>query len=334
MFELLLLLLMAVGAGFLVTDTGSSNDEEEETPDPEPDPESGLSLILESDTDFVGTEDDDEFFGRRQMARVSIDARGGNDYIQLGEDSSAIDVAGGAGDDTILASEGITAHHEDGGSIDGGDGNDKLVVDGGPGAVLPVLGGAGDDFINVRGGINMAVDGGEGDDRISFDLNTLFGDGYSLSIQGGEGDDTLRGDISAASDRDADILGGEGADVFDLTVDNVLPELREDFFYEKIDEDTYRAQVAQLDFEAGEDKLILSHESMFQDIVLEQIEVRETPADPEAGTAAKTDMILHYRDDNDEGARLEIVLGLGETTGVTEDDIVLRAQPENGLVFT
>lgn len=327
MYELLLLILFGAGAGYLFTNHGDGDTE------PEPEPDDGVTLYFGSDSDLVGTEYDDAFYGELFAQNISIDALGGDDLIELGDATVQVDIDGGPGDDTITA-RGVNANDNDN-LIDGGDGDDLLQIDGGGGNVLAVRGGEGSDTIDGTGGVNMLLDGGPGDDEILFSYAGGPFTGYSLAVDGGPGDDTLRGDISPTSDW-GDLFGlkgGEGADLFDLTVDDGLPS-NDDFLYEQVGENTYRAEIGEMDFKPGEDTLIVTNESNYDNIVLDQIELRGIPADPETETPASTDMVFHYRDD-DSGEMREVILGLGETTGVTEDDITFQGvAPVNGVVVT
>ncbi|MBQ7568829.1 hypothetical protein IJT17_08500 [bacterium] len=104
-------------------------------------------------------------------------------------------IDGGAGDDTIVASENVTTPLY----ILGGRGNDTIV--GGKGNDY-IRGGKGNDSISVRGGDNELF-GDDGHDTIT------GGDGRDF-IDGGKGNDILSG--GAGNDV---IYGGEGNDVID-----------------------------------------------------------------------------------------------------------------------
>jgi len=118
---------------------------------------------------------------------------------------------GGDGDDTLFSSNDSTWGFD---YVDGGAGNDALIVGSnerfGGGDVF-VLGGTGDDVINV-GSLNGHVDGGAGDDTIAvFREDDEFGndrhnDTDTMFIFGGTGDD----DITANGP--VNINGGDGDD--------------------------------------------------------------------------------------------------------------------------
>ncbi|MFM2043415.1 MAG: hypothetical protein RLY86_1991 [Pseudomonadota bacterium] len=89
---------------------------------------------------------------------------------------STIDVATGAGDDTVRVD---TAGNAGGRiAVDGGSGNDSVRLDGGAGAALDVTGGQGNDTIIFNGAganatIRGQVDGGQDEVLLSSDLNSF-----------------------------------------------------------------------------------------------------------------------------------------------------------------
>src|SRR5207342_3961344 len=103
-------------------------------------------------------------FARKHVARITVDARAGDDVVR-------IDESNGVFTDTILT------------RIDGGDGNDSLA--GGSGAET-LLGGNGNDLIDGNKGNDLALMGA-GDDTFVWDP----GDG-SDTIEGQAGADTMR----------------------------------------------------------------------------------------------------------------------------------------------
>ncbi|WP_313253182.1 autotransporter outer membrane beta-barrel domain-containing protein [Stenotrophomonas sp.] len=141
---------------------------------------------------------------------VNGDVRGGdgaatdgsNQIWVLGGAHVAGDVFGGNGNDTIVLN-GATAAID--GAIDGGAGNDTIALMNG--AVGGVAGGEGDDRISLDGAtVNGLIDGGEGNDTIGLnsgsvadgvdagngnDAIVLNGATVSGPISGGAGDDTL-----------------------------------------------------------------------------------------------------------------------------------------------
>lgn len=134
------------------------------------------------DTIFGG-EGDDLIYGgspSKQTSNDFIDAGTGNDTVYCTASST---VYGGAGDDTIIASNQTSFA----GTIDGGDGNDIISIDrGGFDAPWLLVGGAGDDRLSGRSG-DETLDGGSGGDRLS----------------GGHGRDTFRYQAATDSATDA-----------------------------------------------------------------------------------------------------------------------------------
>ena len=114
--------------------------------------------------DFGDDGSADFSFARNKIAKIAVDARGGNDRVR-------IDDSNGAFTDAIPT------------AIDGGDGNDTIA--GGKGDEL-LLGGDGTDSIDGNGGNDLALLGA-GDDTFVWDP----GDG-SDKIEGQDGTDTMR----------------------------------------------------------------------------------------------------------------------------------------------
>ncbi len=100
---------------------------------------------------------------------VVVDARGGNDNVNLARASLAsATITGGAGDDVILGTDGVD-------TISGGDGNDRIT------------GFRGDETINGDAGNDVMVwNNGEGDD-----INIGGGGVDETSIVTGTGDDNM-----------------------------------------------------------------------------------------------------------------------------------------------
>ncbi|MFA0811649.1 autotransporter family protein [Microbulbifer epialgicus] len=166
---------------------------------------------------------------------ADVNALGGNDTLEL--NGGTLDNAyGGAGNDEINIRGAIITN-----LVDGGDGNDTIILEerdsdvgnfiGGGG----IHGGAGSDDIQLLDGLSFHVWGGEGDDRITLDGGFIFnyldageGDDYihwdegiSNEIRGGDGSDTLV--IDAYSfDGDALLDGGDDLSAEDGDIDTVI----------------------------------------------------------------------------------------------------------------
>jgi hypothetical protein len=135
------------------------------------------------------------FFGA--PVPVSIEGGSGNDEIN-GSHPAANTIEAGPGNDRVIASSvsGSHAHPGSGDAIDGGSGNDTIVVSG---VAHRVVGGAGDD--TIKGGpVRASLLGGPGDDRI-------IGGFAKDRVEGGAGDDRLLGGCH----EDA-VFGGPGND--------------------------------------------------------------------------------------------------------------------------
>lgn len=137
----------------------------------------------------------------------------GNDTVEAGTESAALNIDAGGGDDLFNAASTSGDNTFEGQSgndtIFGGSGNETL---GGGSGNDQIFGGAGNDSIRsggdadtVEGGLgNDTIDGAQGDDLLD------GGDGADL-ILGGDGADTIRG----ATGND-DMIGGGDADTFIL----------------------------------------------------------------------------------------------------------------------
>jgi hypothetical protein len=148
----------------------------------------------------------------RNVTQIAADAGDGNDRIIIGPDvtvpvqlsggsgddelsnfgtgPSTLD--GGPGDDLLTASPNAAQPGTAGGSLSGGDGNDRIfgsayneVIDGGPG----------DDDITPGGGADQ-ISAGSGDDTVHYRL----GDGSDTQMDFGSGADTLDYDLGAGDE--------------------------------------------------------------------------------------------------------------------------------------
>ena len=119
----------------------------------------------------------------------------------------------------------------DGVVIDGGGGNDRLIVDASAHLPATLLGGSGRDWL-IGGPGDDVLDGGPGNDRL------LGGDGADL-LDGGPGRDRLDGgagndSLCGGTGTDA-VTGGPGNDLFD---DDLLPEILDKAADESLTEPT------------------------------------------------------------------------------------------------
>lgn len=136
---------------------------------------------------------------------------GGDDFLNgnLGNDS----IFGGLGNDRIFGEGGDDYLQDSGGLanlLDGGDGNDRIVVANFFGGVSTLFGGNGDDRIFI-GGVGL-VDAGSGDDAVGFYSDEAGGYAYVLLL--GDGDDVCVGVGATTSSRDhLTIDGGAGNDL-------------------------------------------------------------------------------------------------------------------------
>lgn len=156
-------------------------------------------------------------FPRATIQSISIDARGGNDHVELvGRIMIPATILGGSGDDRLIGGYGNDIIRGGIGrdTIDGRSGDDQLlgdggsdIIDGGAGSDF-IQGGTGDDRLSGGRG-NDEIDGGDGNDRLYGDSgnDTLSGGNGNDRLYGGSGNDTLSGD-----DGDDELYGEEGRD--------------------------------------------------------------------------------------------------------------------------
>jgi len=146
-------------------------------------------------------------------ATGSMDGGSGDDTLTLGFGGTAYTLTGGDGEDVITASafSGTV-------TVDGGNDDDEIHFSGGgSNLAATVLGGGGNDLIDVLGTSSVTVDAGAGNDIVVVGVfgSALTGPRITL----GSGVDTVR--INPASFRNAavitDFQTGAGGDVVDLT---------------------------------------------------------------------------------------------------------------------
>ncbi|MEL6563921.1 MAG: calcium-binding protein [Pseudomonadota bacterium] len=240
-----------------LSDDGGATDE---------DPSSGIDVIATAGTVEVSGGDDTITIAQEGDASLTVDAGAGDDTISFTDFSDSVTVHAGDGADVIVGSNASRADIDLGSGddlltmsendvyVNGGAGNDTIMVEGAWGSVLS--GGAGDDHItagSVSGDI-VRIDGGEGNDTLSNEArdfanlnNVKFtggagddviiaggvpqgGTGYVVTADGGDGDDTiimrtdefLLYDVSGYGP--AVVTGGDGADVFILDPSETVPD--------------------------------------------------------------------------------------------------------------
>ena len=273
---------------------------------------------------------------------LSIDTGAGNDAVEVVGES--LDITLGDGDDTLDAALLET-------TVDGGAGDDYLdVSDDFPGEdpedpdreeaaqviALTVDGGEGDDTIDASGVDDAVLNGGAGNDLIiTGGGESPGGTGYNVIANGGEGDDVIQylvttpvGPVGLEDYNGAS--GGEGADRFELTINEGADELYDETYESAIsgetltylnnsavfeDENTLRISTISItDFEPGVDTLSLDAAPLNEGYELSELTLEEN----EEGTS--TDLILTYERADDITRQVVVTLGSG---GVTIDDIEL-----------
>lgn len=130
---------------------------------------------------------------------VTMDGGDGNDLLT--STVSAIRIDGGQGADTISGSGGAGYNNL---TVDAGLGSDSVDVYSGNNSLF-LYGGEGDDTLTGGASINVLIDAGEGNDRVSSTVQTVG----SSSISGGDGNDTIS---CYANHGTAHVDGGSGDD--------------------------------------------------------------------------------------------------------------------------
>jgi len=129
-----------------------------------------------------------------------MDGGDGNDLLQ--STVSASKAIGGAGHDTIRGAGGAGYNNY---SVDAGSGDDLVDVTSVNNS-LTIVGGEGDDSLTGSAAINVAIDGGLGDDWVQ---GIKSGSG-TMALTGGDGNDTLSG---FGGHGNTTLDGGAGNDV-------------------------------------------------------------------------------------------------------------------------
>ncbi len=275
-----------------------------------------LAGLTRLDTLDMGAGNDSAVFEEPDSVS-SLYGNDGNDTLSvggfyLGYPVSLID--GGDGDDVITASG-------DDVTLQGGAGDDVIsnfYVEGGYFAANHEMsGGEGDDTISVLGAFNSTVSGGEGDDLIIVsDSYGSHGMQNAILANGDVGDDTISftGDIpfSLEVDDPVDLFGGEGADVFDLTIDGGIEiEPRWD------GEITGVYMVELGDFDPSEDTLVITPISSDENLTFSGAEVDRVDR------LETTHLVLHF--DDEDGLARDIVIELGDVMIELSDIVFLNA---------
>lgn len=131
---------------------------------------------------------------QHNLFRLSVYGRDGKDWINL---NAVARVVGGDGNDRLCV---------DGGAVFGGKGNDRLYAEG----AAEMHGGGGDDTIRGSNGDDR-LRGGSGDDALAggFGKDTLWGGGGNDSLSGGRFN---KGMAPPKGDTDDSLVGGHGND--------------------------------------------------------------------------------------------------------------------------
>ncbi len=148
----------------------------------------GISLTTGADT-YAGTTGDDHIFGLAGDDTLT----GGDGNDTLDGDTGKDTLYGGEGNDVLACDLGV------GDLMDGGNGDDWLIVGKSGASGITLIGGAGNDVL-VQGGGNQYLIGGSGDD--TYILNS--GGGGLTELAGG-GNDTV--EFGAVLQSNADLTG-------------------------------------------------------------------------------------------------------------------------------
>lgn len=187
----------------------------------------------ENGVDFIGTDAVDALFALNESGVKTIDALGGNDNVDLFDESGVVGTAEvklGAGVDTFTMGINSTVTNRlSDSTVNGGPGNDNISTEG---AVSTKIRGNenDDDFNLVSNYTNTTINGNSGVDSFTItDGNNLTGtDTITLSnskILGGSGNDgqmdfegNADGNATSILAVDSVIQGGKGLDTIDIGV--------------------------------------------------------------------------------------------------------------------
>jgi hypothetical protein len=276
-------LLLGLGGAVTMAALFSIFEGDSDAPAPEDDtPEDEAIRLTEGGTVTTGDGDDLIVTPTELDAPVTITSGAGDDLIDILADGySQVDagsgddivrtggrthINGGDGDDILESTYNPGGWQNNGGTFDGGDGDDHLIAHG---DTQNMYGGAGNDTItaeNLRFGEYL---GGEGDDTFELEFDDLYyRHDIDETINGGTGDDVFR--ITNVSHQsgfytDADgnpdtyqfgVTGGEGADTFE-----VIHQIEDNFFSASPDSDFTMSNSTWIrDFDPDEDVLIITPE--------------------------------------------------------------------------
>lgn len=168
----------------------------------------------------------DTIVGTSKTGRYVVNSGAGDDVIELsghnavvnagdGDDRITLstyitrDVSGGNGNDviTLKGYNGIVSFANFLGYrpvIDGGDGDDSIVIGNISGSKASIVGGSGNDTISAKSGGNVSIDGNDGRDTIEFVTS-----GGSYTVNGGNDNDTIIFNGTGGNNK---ISGGDGSD--------------------------------------------------------------------------------------------------------------------------
>jgi Ca2+-binding RTX toxin-like protein len=246
-----------------------------------------------------------------------IDGGDGDDTISVSAYFSTIN--GGDGDDVI------NIFGVGGSSIfNGGDGNDTITGYSLYQDSTYIVGGAGDDVIDVTGMDNVGANGGTGDDHILVSGANQIGAGYNIFANGSEGEDTISFIGSAVTESDhfeaMSVHGGAGADLFELTFDEggEIPTDRGIV----ITDPAVLDLIVLDDFVPGEDHISIEPTTLNSAFDITQARLEE---DASTGT---TELIISYESDTEIDREVVITIN---ALGVSFDDITFVGVEEASL---
>ncbi len=311
-----LLGLLSIGLLATLIDSGSDSDDSSDDV-AEPD------FALDEEGNLVGTDGDDILTRSELEAFVTaevVSLGAGNDLIDTtspeGEPnvgiSAEFEIDLGDGDDTLLGPF-------FGSTILGGDGEDLIDAEETYGEIMSIDGGEGNDTIDVNLSPNVHVHGGAGDDEILGIGRGALGTGYATGVTGGDGDDTLS--VEALTEFGEGLTmtdvwtveGGAGSDHFVVQLDEGerAPDGSDWDDLETTDGTAWQVEAARFDdFDPVTETIELRVESVNDDYAL--------------GSVRMTDDGIVVRYENTSGDQLDReVLIRVETEGLTWDQVTL-----------